>query len=48
MLATDVTHFRDQLFLTVIDCGPSRYAVWREIRRSDGSKIVKQLKLIFL
>ncbi|KAF0302376.1 Intracisternal A-particle Pol-related polyprotein [Amphibalanus amphitrite] len=47
-LAMDVTHFRGKTYLTVIDCGPSRYAMWREIRRSDGSEIVGQLESIFL
>ena len=47
-LAMDVTHFRGKTYLTVIDCGPSRYAMWREIRRSDGNEIVGQLETIFL
>ena len=47
-LAMDVTHFRGKHYLTVIDCGPSRYAMWREIRRSDGSEIVRQLEALFL
>ncbi|KAF0292117.1 hypothetical protein FJT64_009812 [Amphibalanus amphitrite] len=33
-LAMDVTHFRGKTYLTVIDCGPSWYAMWREIRGS--------------
>lgn len=36
-LAMDFTHCDGQLYLTVIDCGPSRLAIWRavETRRSE-------------
>ena len=27
-LAVDVTHYRNKAYLTVIDCGPSRYGLW--------------------
>ena len=32
-LAVDITHYGNQLYLTCIDCGPSRFAVWRLIIR---------------
>ena len=47
-LAMDVTHFRGRLYLTLVDCGPSRYAIWRELRHSDASEIVRHLETIFL
>ena len=47
-LAIDVTHYRGQSYLTVVDCGPSRYGIWRRLRRSDAAEIVSQLEAIFL
>ena len=47
-LAMDVTHFRGKHYLTLVDCGPSRYAIWREIRHSDASQITRELETIFL
>ena len=47
-LAMDVTHFRGHLYLTLVDCGPSRYAIWRQLGRSEAGEIVKQLENIFL
>ena len=47
-LAMDVTHFRGHLYLTLVDCGPSRYAIWRQLGRSEAGEIVKQLESIFL
>ncbi|KRZ54284.1 hypothetical protein T02_8638 [Trichinella nativa] len=28
----DITHVRGRPYLTLIDCGPSRFAVWRRLR----------------
>ena len=35
------------MFLTIIDCGPSRYAIWRRTGTDDAPTIVNQLTLIF-
>ena len=35
-------------FLSLIDCGPSKYALWRQVSSSYGSlAIVRILRLIF-
>lgn len=47
-LAIDVTHYRGRSYLTVVDCGPSRYGIWRLLRRSDAAEVVGQLEDIFL
>ncbi|KAF0291481.1 uncharacterized protein FJT64_010401 [Amphibalanus amphitrite] len=47
-LAIDVTHYRERSYLTVIDCGPSRYGIWRLLRRSDAAEVTNQLENIFL
>jgi ribonuclease HI len=31
-VACDVTHYGSQKYLTLIDCGPSRFTIWRAIR----------------
>ena len=30
-LVVDVTHVEGKKFLTVVDCGPSRFMIWRQI-----------------
>lgn len=46
-LGMDVTHYRGEHFLTLIDCGPSRFAVWRQLRRQDSVSVVEALEEIF-
>jgi len=46
-LAMDVTHFEGDRFLTIIDCGPSRFAIWRKIRDESSQSIISELKQIF-
>ena len=46
-LAIDITHHRGQLYLTVVDCGPSRFALWRRLRRADTAHVVDELDQIF-
>ncbi|QQP39915.1 Putative LOC101234602 [Caligus rogercresseyi] len=37
----DITHVNDRKYLTLIDCGPSRFAVWREVTRESEEEISK-------
>ncbi|XP_067937046.1 uncharacterized protein [Watersipora subatra] len=46
-LATDMTHHNGIPYLTVIDCGPSRYAIWRKLRNETLSAVSEQLEHIF-
>ena len=46
-LAMDVTHYRNRRYLTLIDCGPSRFAIWRLIHNETAEVIVKNLEEIF-
>lgn len=46
-LAIDVTHHAGKSFLSVIDCGPSRFSLWRPLRRADASTVVQQLEGVF-
>ncbi|XP_065668032.1 uncharacterized protein LOC136088275 [Hydra vulgaris] len=47
-LAMDITHYGTDRFLSLIDCGPSKYALWRQLSSSYGSlAIVRILRLFF-
>ena len=46
-LAIDVTHLRGQSYLTMIDCGPSRYCLWRLLRREDSASVTEKLEEVF-
>ena len=43
----DITHYGSQHFLTLIDCGPTRFAIWRLLVRQDSSSVIRELESIF-
>ena len=47
-LAIDVTHYRQIPYLSMVDCGPGRFAVWRELRRETAECIASELEEVFL
>ena len=47
-LALDVTHYGRSCYLSVIDCGPSRFTIWRKIRSENAADISSNLYGIFL
>ena len=43
-LAMDtITHYGGKLYLTMVDCGPGRFAVWRSIA-SDSSESICRVR----
>lgn len=46
-LAIDITHYNGRHFLTFIDCGPSRFAMWWPLRQRDATSVIHQLEMIF-
>ena len=38
-LACDITHYGGRKFLTLIDCGPSRYTVWKWIKTEHAEEV---------
>ena len=46
-LAIDVTHHQRSLYLSIVDCGPSRFSLWRLLRRADSAHIIEELHRIF-
>lgn len=47
-LAIDVTHYRGGLYISMVDCGPGRFAVWRELRTETANEIASVLNDVFL
>jgi len=45
-VAIDVTHYEGRLFLSMVDCGPSRFAIWRRLQTESADNIVAQLRSI--
>ncbi|XP_065654532.1 uncharacterized protein LOC136081163 [Hydra vulgaris] len=39
-VACDVTHYKGSPYLTMIDCGPSRFAIWRKLPREDTKNVM--------
>jgi len=38
-MAMDVTHFNRALYLTMIDCSPSRFAIWRKLKLEEAKQV---------
>ena len=43
----NITHYRGKSYLTLIDCGPSRFAIWRPLRLQTSENIIEQLEAVF-
>jgi len=46
-LACDITHFGGEIFFTSIDCGPSRFAIWKRVENESANIIAELLVEIF-
>ena len=46
-LGMDITHCGGQHYLTLIDCGPSRFAIWRRLRMQTSECVIERLNEIF-
>ena len=47
-LACDVTHYGTQKFLTLVDSGPSRFAIWKPIAEESARTVVSNFETVFL
>ena len=47
-VAADVTHVDGSVFLTMVDCGPSRFSIWRRMRNETAGSIVAQLRQVVI
>ncbi|KFD47071.1 hypothetical protein M513_12059 [Trichuris suis] len=46
-VGVDVTHCGKELYLTLIDCGPSRFCIWRRPSQSSSTEIARHLESVF-
>ena len=46
-LATDVTHYAGRPYLSMADCGPGRFVVWRELKGETATEICHELDEVF-
>lgn len=47
-LAMDVTHLGNKTYLTIVDCGPGRFALWRLISSDTAECICRETEAVFL
>lgn len=45
-LAVDATHYKGKCYLSIIDCGPSRFAIRREVCSENAREVTSHLKQI--
>ena len=43
----DITHYEDQHYLTLIDCGPSKFSNWCTLQHQNVASITRQLESVF-
>ena len=43
----DITHYVARHFLTLTDCGPSRFSIWKQLARQDSVTVIRQLEAVF-
>lgn len=46
-LAMDVVHYEGGKYLTMIDCGPSRFAIWRKIPSEEATIVASVITQVF-
>ena len=46
-LAVDITHMNNIPYLSIIDCGPSRFAIWIKLRDETASSVGTHLQRVF-
>ena len=47
-LAIDITHYRGGAYLSMIDCGPGRLAIWKELHAESASAVAEELEKVML
>lgn len=47
-LAMDHTHYNNQVFLSIIDCGPSRFSIWRKVASESSEDVVSVCRQLFM
>ena len=47
-LAIDMTHYLGGAYLSMIDCGPGRLAIWRKLHAESASAVAEELEKVML
>ena len=47
-LTIDITHYCGGAYLSIIDCGPGRLAIWRELHAESASAVAEELEKVML
>ena len=47
-VAADVTHYDGAHFLSIVDCGPSRFTIWRRLSNESAASIVTNLQQVVI
>ncbi|XP_076030373.1 uncharacterized protein LOC143018669 [Oratosquilla oratoria] len=47
-LAIDVTQYQGTRYLSMVDCGPGRFGIWRELKAETGEEIARVMNEVFL
>ena len=45
-LAINITHYHGGAYLSMIDCGPGRLAIWRELHAESASAVAEELEKV--
>ena len=43
----DITHYEDQHYSTLIDCGPSMFSIRRPLQHQNAASIIRQMESVF-
>ena len=46
-LRMDITHYSTCHFLTLTDCSPSHFSIWKQLTKQDLASIIRQLEAVF-
>ena len=46
-VGVDITHYQGRHYLSLIDCGASRFSIWRRLRRQDAASVVSHQESLF-
>lgn len=47
-LAVDITHHHNVPYISIIDCGPGRFAIWRKLRRETAEFVAEVIDEVML
>ena len=43
----EITHYGAHHFLTLTDCGPLHFSIWRQLAKQDSASVIWQLETVF-